>query len=414
MRKFKFLPKEKISQLPKVCGVYSFKNRKDFLYIGKAINIKERVKNHFQRPTFRDNLFLGKTKQIGFIETGSEIEAFLLEAEMIKKYRPRFNVTWRDDKNYFYVALVKEKMPYIFITHQKKENNDYIGPFVDGSALKKTLRFLRKIFPYYTNQNHPKGPCQWCHLGLCPGHNPNAKEYKKNIRNLIAVLRGKKKRAVSGLKKEMSLAAKNKNFEKAAKIRDKIFALESTLHNARIIEGVKENNSWENAKKVLQGLLRIKEAGRIEGYDISNIQGQSATGSMVVFLKGLAAKNFYRKFKIRISGKPNDTAMIREILERRFQHTEWPYPEIMLVDGGKAQFNAALEIKNKELRIKNIRVLALAKKKNELFVEGRKSPLLLKALPRPLFDLILQIRDEAHRFARAYHLKRREVDFALK
>ncbi len=167
----------------------------------------------------------------------------------------------------------------------------------------------------------------------------------------------------------------------------------------------------------MNSLLGIKEKiKRIEGYDISNIQGQEATGSMVVFEKGVPNKNEYRKFKIKIDGKPNDTAMLKEIISRRLKHKEWPLPQIMLIDGGRGQLNAILNI----LREKNgkaqpftdfIKVTSLAKRQNELFIEGKDKPILLKTLPQEISNLILQIRNEAHRFAITYHKKLRSKNF---
>ena len=166
--------------------------------------------------------------------------------------------------------------------------------------------------------------------------------------------------------------------------------------------------SVQSTQKVLQKILRTKkEISRIEAYDVSNIQGREATGSMITFLNGKACKNFYRKFKIKVSGKPNDIAMIKEVLSRRFQHKEWGLPDLILIDGGKAQLNAALQCLG--LGTRRFKVVALAKRKNELFIEGRKGPILLKSLPREVFNLILQLRDEAHRFAISYHKKLRET-----
>jgi len=147
---------------------------------------------------------------------------------------------------------------------------------------------------------------------------------------------------------------------------------------------------------------------RIEAYDISNIQGKEAVGSMVVFTQGKPDKNQYRKFKIKIEGKPDDIAMMEEVLSRRFAHPEWPYPDLILIDGGIAQLNVAKRTKNKKQKTKNIPVMALAKKENKLYVENKKEPLLLKTMPREIFNLILQLRDEAHRFAVSYHRKLRK------
>src|SRR3989344_2939922 len=183
---FKIIKRNELEKLPKTTGVYCFtektaETRSPLIYIGKAINIQSRVKNHFQQPSYRD-----KVDKIGYLETNnSEIEALILEANLIKKYQPKYNVMWRDDKSYFWVAVFKNKngAPYILITHQPQKSRipnsklqtnlktqnlkfktEYIGPFVEGTALKKTLRFLRRVFPYYTSAKHSKNKCAYCHL----------------------------------------------------------------------------------------------------------------------------------------------------------------------------------------------------------------------------------------------------------
>ncbi len=151
MKKIRFFSKDKSSKLPKSSGVYVFKKDREFLYIGKASNLKERVKNHFSQPAYRDGLFINQVSKVGFLKTDSEIEALILEANLIKKYQPKYNVIWKDDKNYFYVGITKEDFPRIFITHQPKKIFNfqfsifnYVGPFVDGASLKQTLKILRK------------------------------------------------------------------------------------------------------------------------------------------------------------------------------------------------------------------------------------------------------------------------------
>ncbi|MBL7150040.1 MAG: UvrB/UvrC motif-containing protein [Candidatus Pacebacteria bacterium] len=416
MEKFKFLPKNKLSQLPKVSGVYALKKGAKLLYIGKAANIKERVKQHKE--------LLSLAKQLGYIKTDSEIEALILEANLIKKYKPKYNVIWRDDKNYFFVGITKEEFPIVFITHQTKLKTKnyklqtkYIGPFVDGGALKQTLKILRKIFPYRSCKNLPKHPCLWYQLLRCPAPCllKNQIECQQNAKNLIKILQGKKNQEIIDLKREMKMAAKSQNFEKATKIRDQIQAFEKVISHARIFEPVEtrfqQEKNWGRTKQELKNLLKTKkEILRIEAYDVSNIQGKQATGSMVVFINDQPDKSQYRKFKIRITGKPNDIAMLKEVLNRRFNHPEWGWPDLILIDGGKAQLNAALQCSINLKFISQIKVVALAKKKNELFIEGKKKPVLLKNLPRAIFNLILQLRDEAHRFAISYHHKLREID----
>jgi len=430
---------KKIQNLPKGPGVYLFKKDREVLYIGKAVNIRERVKQHRE--------LLSLAKQLGYIKTDSEIEALILEANLIKKYQPKYNVVWRDDKNYFFVGITKEDFPRVFITHQPKQEvrsmnyeetkkrifkssgfnlqTSYVGPFVDGNAIKQTLKILRKVFPYRDCNKIPKHPCLWYQLNRCSAPcllisnlakqiyrgstSIIERECKRNAKNLIKVLQGRKIQVLKNLKKEMKKASTVQDFEKAVKIRDQIEALKKVISHARIFEPAGEPVEGK-PQQVLQKILRIKkEISRIEAYDVSNIQGREATGSLVVFTDGRPDKSQYRKFKIKITRKQNDVAMIKEILSRRLKHPEWPFPDLILIDGGRAQLNTALQCL--KWKIKQIRVVALAKKKNELFVEDQKKPILLKTLPREIFNLILQLRDEAHRFARKYHHKLREIDF---
>ena len=452
-KKFKFFKKEGIKKLPKNSGVYVFKKGKEFLYIGKAANIRDRVKNHLAQPSFKEKIFLKKAGKIGFIKTDSEIEALILEANLIKKYQPKYNVIWKDDKNYFFVGQTLEEFPRIFLTHQiKLQTTNYklqtkfVGPFVDGKALKQTLKILRKVFPYRSCRMLPKRPCLWYHLGRCPAPclirtlkenlrfptgqaklakqipltlKKMGKECRKNAENVFKIFQGKKNQVLKNLKKEMKGASKLEDFERAAKIRDQILAFEKVLEHTKIfneIESYVIKKPWQNyyvwrknsekLKKVL-GIEKI--ISRVEAYDVSNIQGQMATGSMVTFINGKPDKNFYRRFKIKIEGKPNDIAMLKETLNRRLNHPEWGMPDLILIDGGRAQLNIACQCLIPGVKQK-IKVMALAKKENKLFIENQKEPILLKDLPREIFNLILQLRDEAHRFAISYHKKLREKD----
>jgi len=432
MSEFRFIPKKKIEKLPKNSGVYCFRDGRKILYIGKAANIRERVKQH------KDLIRLAT--KVAFIKTDSEIEALILEANLIKKYQPKYNVVWRDDKNYFFVGITREDFPQVFWTHQMKLKPNYVGPFVDGKALKETLKVLRKVFPYRSCRVIPKRACLWYHLGYCPApcllrskilEVPEIKEKIKreiqtNANSLFEIIKGRKSRVLRNLKKEMKKMSASQDFERAAKIRDQIKSLEKVLAHAKIFKEITEpqislpSNSegrrrksiffalWYQIEEQLKKLLKIKDKiSRIEAYDVSNIQGQEATGSMVTFINGLPDKNFYRKFKIKVAGKPNDVAMIKECLTRRLNHPEWGFPDLILIDGGIAQLNVALSTLPTP-GVGKLKVMALAKKKNELFIEERKKPILLKSLPREVFNLILQLRDEAHRFAISYHKKLRE------
>ena len=432
MERFRFITEKNYDELPKTSGVYVFYSQNELVYIGKAINIKNRVKSHFFQPSYRDNLFINKVDKIGFFETNSEIEALVLEANLIKKHQPKYNVIWKDDKNYFYVAIAQnsQKIPYVFITHQKDRGPSsiqFVGPFVEGTPLKKTLKFLRKVFPYYTSAKHPKVKCTWCHLDLCPGpklfENPPSpeaseglREYRRNLKKLVLILEGKRFSVLKSLKQEMrELSAKNK-FEEAGKIRDRMQALQNIMLHTRVISEEKEIVSFlprgkNPTTKLFAKILGLEEINRIECYDVSNIQGKNATASMVVATDGKIDKKEYKKFKIKGLNTPNDIAMLKETLQRRFNHSEWTYPEVILIDGGIAQLNVAintkLEARNPK-QVQNIKIISIAKKFKELFIEGRERPVLLKTLPREIYNLVLQLDDEAHRFSIAYHKKLRK------
>jgi excinuclease ABC subunit C len=243
---------------------------------------------------------------------------------------------------------------------------------------------------------------------LCPGPNPDLGGYKKNIKKLVLILKGKRNTALSSLKKEMKIFSKEKRFEEAAKIRDRIYSLQQVMLHAHVIENGK-NIPTAGASDMLQKITSAeKPISRIECYDVSNIQGKLATGSMAVFVDGKPEKSEYKKFKIKMENEPNDIAMLKEVLERRFLHPEWKYPEIILIDGGIAQLNIAIKTKNEKKETKSIKVISIAKGRQELFIEDKGEPIPLKNLSREIYNLIKLLDDEAHRFAIAYHKKLRK------
>jgi excinuclease ABC subunit C len=328
------------------------------------------------------------------------------------------------------LAKTKEEFPRIFWCHQKKLDVrssklevEFIGPFVDGKALKETLKVLRKVFPFRSCRVLPKRPCLWYHLGRCPApcilktksaeeiglREKIKKECQRNAENVFKIIQGKKKEVLKELKKEMKRAVREEEFEEAAKIRDQILALEKVLEHSKILEReVKIEVPWKEIEEKLREILKVEKISRIEAFDVSQIHGNFAVGSMVTFISGVPEKNFYRRFKIKFTKKPSDVDMVREILERRFKHEEWEFPDLVLIDGGIAQLNVALKIKNQKSKIKKIKVISLAKRENKLFIENQKKPIFLKNLPREIFNLILNLDNEAHRFAISYHKKLRE------
>jgi len=220
------------------------------------------------------------------------------------------------------------------------------------------------------------------------------------------ILQGKRGAVLNSLKQEMKNASKENKFEEAGKIRDRIYNLQQVMSHTHVLES--KDFVKSDLTKSLRGLLSLEKVSRIECYDISNIQGKQATGSMVVFIDGKPDKGQYKKFKIKMENEPNDIAMLNETLQRRFAHEEWKYPEVILIDGGIAQLNVAIRAKDLNLKTRPIRVISIAKRNKDLDIEGRKEPILLKTLPREIYNLVLQLDDEAHRFAIAYHKKLRK------
>ena len=455
---------------PRSSGIYLFMDSKNKpLYIGKAFDLRNRIKSYAKTEDVRIQKMLSVAKKIDFIKTGSEIEALILESQYIKKHQPTFNIMLRDDKNFFYVGFSNENFSKIVVTHQpvkitkhklhktqsqKAQTAEFIGPFTDIGALKTTLRYLRRIFLYCTCKKPPNNFCLNYHIGKCPGfcclkdslersrRIAEEKEYRKNIKAIRNILSGKKTSMLKGLEKEMVTLGKKQEFDKAIELRDKIEQIKRVFENARIIQNIPyydiSNNYNENVLLELKKFLKLKQLSRrIEGYDVANIHGKYAVGAMVVFKDGSPDKNEYRKFRVRgvgvvgndgnenISNKRSsrtfltiqtggDTGMLKEILTRRFRHSEWPLPDLIIVDGGKAQLSVTLEVISnfKFLISKQIPVIALTKDKkhrgSKIFIAGKKTAIPLSRLSTPIKNLLLYVNSEAHRFAIAYYRHRHQ------
>ena len=390
-------------------------SKNDVLYVGKAVNLKRRVSSYFQRPhDYRISKMVSLVRDIETKNTDTAIEALILEAKLIKKFLPPYNVLEKDDKSFLYVEITKEKFPRVLLTRGKDlktpgrnlKISKQFGPFTSSSSLKEALKILRKIFPWSTHtpeslvlrSSRAKRACFEYELGLCPGVCIDAitsKEYKKNIARLVMFFEGKKEIIIRSLQKEMKEFSKKTEFEKAAKIKKQVFALQHIQDVALISDSELNDTSY-----MLQGT-------RIEGYDISNISGTSAVGSMVVFENGAPAKDQYRKFRIRTINTPNDVGMLKEVIGRRLDHKDWPIPDVLLIDGGAPQVNAVLEIlEEHSLRL---RVLGLAKGPE------RKNNDVIGIMPKGLdLKTLINVRDEAHRFAISYHRNLRGRNFLKK
>ncbi|MEK7173943.1 MAG: GIY-YIG nuclease family protein [Patescibacteria group bacterium] len=423
--------------VPLTPGVYFFRNSAGtILYIGKAANLRSRLSSYFMRGAALEaakRRMREEAVEITWQEVPTEIEALLLEALLIKKHLPPYNIALRDDKQYLFVGFTKEQFPRLVFTHQpiafaqtqsgKLTKVEFFGPFTEGGAIKQLLRSLRKTFPYCTCKSLHERRCQQAELKLCLGiccmknHNASKEErvvYQKNTRFIKNILAGRQQQLLKRLKTDMRRVSKNQNFETAAVLRDQTYALGRIFAHRHIVKTdfAAENQRGLHELRMLLGLQKTPE--RIEGYDISNIQGTHAVGSMVVFADGTADKSAYRKFQIRTVRGANDPAMIHEVIVRRLKHIEWPLPDIMLIDGGRTQLQAARHAFAKGnlapgTPSEHTHIVSIAKREEELYTPARKMPFKLKEMPLSLLHLLQQIRNESHRFAISYYRKRHRM-----
>lgn len=406
---------EKINKLPTSPGVYLYYDADGkVIYVGKAAVLKSRVSSYFMRPhDARIEELVRNIEKIETKPTPSVLEALVLESALIKKYQPKYNVREKDDKSWLYIMITNENFPKPILVRQKNlpphlrvgvgAGKKLFGPYTSAKELRAALVILRKIFTWSYCQPSIAGKiaksCFDYKIGLCPGVcvGIHKSDYAKHIRQLVLFLEGKKLQVMRLLKKEMAAASAREDFEAAGKLRNRLRALEHIRDTALLLEPENDQPS-------------LTPYRRIEGYDISNISGTSAVGSMVVFQNNRRAPGFYRKFKIKTIETSNDVGMLKEVLRRRLRHSTsgdkieyWPEPDILLIDGGKGQVNAALEIL-KEFNL-SIPVIGIAKgaerKKNE-FVFGQVDAAVEDWVGKNQ-KILIAVRDEAHRYAITFH-----------
>jgi len=529
---------EKLSHLPDKPGVYLMKDSHGrIIYVGKAVNLKNRVRSYFQASRGHSPKTLALVSRIAdleFIVTASEIEALILECNLIKKHRPKYNISLRDDKSFPYVKVtVNEPYPQVYVTRRvTKDGARYFGPYTDAGAVHETIALVRRLFPLRTCRklDAPR-PCLQHHikrcLAPCAGK-VDEQTYGEMVRAVLLLLEGRSDDVVKELKRRMAAAAANLEFERAARLRDQVAAVEKVIEKQNIVTGAGDQDAvglarsaagtcaqvffirsgklvgrehfllsggedetdeavltafvkqyysqaafiprevllplalperellaeWlsglkggrvrveapkrgtkrdlvvmaaDNAAAVLKeqaarlaadtartagavaelaGYLDLPAPpARIECFDISHIQGAETVASMVVFEDGVANKDEYRRYKLRtVEGKPDDFRSMAEVLGRRFRGAAGPLPGLVIIDGGKGQLSAALEV------IRGLGftmpVIGLAKEFEHIFREGEREPLVLPRNSQARF-LRQRIRDEAHRFAITYHRKLR-------
>ncbi len=538
---------EQLKELPDRPGVYLMKDEMDeVIYVGKAKSLRKRVRSYFRKGnhTYKTRVLVEHIADFDYIITDTEVEAYILEANLIKKYQPRFNIRLKDDKTYPYIKVtIHEDFPRIYKTRiVKNDGARYYGPFANVNAIYKTIDVLKDLFALRTCKKDlsadtpEERPCLNYHIGKCLGPCIGAIDkasYQELVDQVCLFLSGHQDDLIDKVKEKMFQASEEKNYEKAARFRDSIEALEKIsvqqkvmsgkninqdvialardevglaciqiliVRNGRLIgqefflmEGSEDETGQEimgsflqqyyeqapqvpdeillstgtNQKELLSQLLKEKKGRKvrvnlpergekkrllemaarnaaqnlkkeqikrkyqesrtvkavselgellglknnpyhIEGFDISNIQGTDPVASMVVFKGGTASKQDYRRFKIRTVEGPNDFAMMQEVVERRYSRLleeNREFPDLILIDGGKGQLNAACEILNR-LGLSGQAIAGLAKREEEVFLPGDSEPVIIPRNSSAL-HLIQRVRDEAHRFAVNYHRKLR-------
>ncbi|MBI1883428.1 MAG: excinuclease ABC subunit UvrC [Chlamydiae bacterium] len=419
----KFIQK-KVRETPQKPGIYLMRDEMgQIIYVGKAKRLRARLLSHFQGRDLspKAKAMLGAVRDIDFILLKSEEEALILECQYIKEFKPKYNVSYRDDKTYpFLKVTLNEDFPRFLITRLKKEDGAlYLGPYTDAAALKKTVEALQKIFRIRTcTPRHPTERdykhCLYQMMHWCSApcvEKISAQDYRASVESACQVLMGHSNETYNRISAEMKEASGNLDFEKAALLRDRLRALENIVSSRhRSVRNFKRLSSHAQAEALELGqvLGLEKPPQRIEAFDISCLSGSEAVGSMVHFFEGHPDKRFYRRFKIKTVEGINDFAMMHEVVTRRYKRLKEEggvFPDLILIDGGKGQLSYALSALE-ALGLDSLAVIGLAKRYEEIVTPHGKDSIRLGSDSGAL-HLIQRVRDEAHRFAVTYHKKLR-------
>ncbi len=442
----------KLKQLPKEPGVYFHKDVSgEIIYVGKAARLNSRVRQYFQNSRARDpktEALVSEIVDTDWMVVDSEIEALFLEAEMIRRYMPRYNILLRDDKAMSYIRIdYKSPHPTVTITRRPLDDGaQYFGPYFSATSVKQALKLLRKIFPFSTRKPvGQKRASLHYHIGLDPGleeGRTSLKDYQANLRRLMAVIKCERRGVIQEVEREMKRAAKDQNFELAAKLRNQIAAPKSLGNQVIFSDKEFQDIIKDHALTELVDLLGLPTfPRRIEGYDISHMQGTNVVASMVVFTNGVSDKGQYRKFKTRREHN-DDFYNMKETISRRLSEKNlkaWGRPDIVLIDGGKGQLEAAISARNSSGQNETV-FIGLAKREEQIVIRkqietsnttrqrsggiagsnvklnqkvltklggylSETDDFILINLPHTtnLVKLLQRIRDESHRFAVSYH-----------
>ena len=407
--------RRKIFLAPDSCGVYLMRDRLgQVLYVGKAKALRKRLLNYLGRDlTSKTQALMAKVTEVEFRPTFDEALALLLEFKLIHELKPRYNVSLKDDKSFPLVRISPEEFPSIQITRQKNSAaSRYLGPYTNTKLLKSALRIIRLEFPYRTCKHLPKQSCIYHRINLCPAPcigKISQKEYRQRIASIILILKGRNDLLIRQLTKSMQDKSNLQDFEGAARMRDQIAIWSSLAQRTG-------NYSCQNELKELKESLNLKNLpARIEGFDISNISGKLAVGSMVSFYNGQADKNNYRRFRIKSVKCVDDYKMLSEVLSRRYSRIlkeNKVLPDLLVLDGGKGHLLTAA----RALRALNLHIplLSIAKEKENIYSNQPAGLRIAFAKDSAALNLIRRIRDEAHRFALSYHLLLRKKELFKK
>ncbi|KKR06079.1 MAG: Excinuclease ABC, C subunit [candidate division WS6 bacterium GW2011_GWF2_39_15] len=424
--------KEKILLLPDSPGVYKFYNKNgEIIYIGKAHSLRNRVSSYFKsdhRDRPRIISMIPLIADLEVTQTDNDIEALILESALIKQNQPEYNSMLKDDKSYAWLYVItKSRYPTVKIvrTTNKSEfiNGKLFGPYPSGKTIKRVFNYIRKLYPFCTSKD-PSKPCFYSRIGLCPGPDASEEVYQNNIKGIINLLKGRNYNQLRVLAEKMRTYAQNRQYERAAEIRDRINDLkylgsEIKFNYFGTEEEYVESREERMRKQLnqLQKILGLEKLNRVECYDISNIQGKMSYGSMVVSINGVPTNRLYRIFKIRSMDTPNDYLMLAEVLSRRIKHINGDKdesltekPDLIIIDGGKGQLSAVHKIIPSGIAILGITKGRKykrkgGKKKDEFWIYNNGTIEQLKIGPQQSISIL---RDEAHRFAIIHHRKLRK------
>ncbi len=427
-------PAEKVKQFPTTPGVYLMKDARGVvLYVGKAKNLRSRASHYFTQAAAEDPRTADLVKLIAdvdFLPADSEVDALLLEARLVKDVQPRFNVDLKDDKSFPYLQIrIREDFPRVEFTRSPRRRGVKLyGPFTSAKSLRLAMRVLQRIFQFRTcsldiDENDPRWrwfrPCLLHSIRQCTApcnFRVTKEDYRKQIRALRLVLEGKKGKLIAEMEQAMQEASAAMQFERAARLRDDVAALKALGQRGDVERDVQPEVFPIDPKRGLAGLRKVlhleKTPRTIEGVDIAHLGGDETVASLVTFIDGLPFKPGYRRYRIRSVRGVDDFASIREVVARRFRRLaqqEEVFPDVLLIDGGKGQLNAALEAFG-ILGIEPPTLLSLAKREEEIYRPGESEPLRLGRHAAAL-RLLQYVRDEAHRFAQHYHhlLRRKKL-----